>query len=83
MLEDMLQRAFDRWERVRRFYFSDVLVHRTRIAQAEHHAIVAQMRARNLASLETTIRRHNQGALASYLACLASAEAPRSVENLR
>jgi DNA-binding GntR family transcriptional regulator len=71
MLQEMLQRAFDRWDRVRRYYFSDVLVHRTQFAQAEHHSLLRQMQARDFAELERTIRRHNQGALAAYLACLA------------
>lgn len=82
MLQEMLQRAFDRWERVRRYYFSDVLIHRTRIAQTEHHALLRLMEARDLAHLERTIRQHNHGALASYLAYLA-AEEPRTGEGLR
>lgn len=83
MLEEMLQRAFDRWERVRRYYFSDVLIHRTRIAQAEHHELLHQIEARELPQLERAIRQHNQGALASYLAYLAAADEPRTRENLR
>lgn len=83
MLEDMLRRAFDRWERVRRYYFSDVLIHRTHIAQAEHHALLREMEARELSQLERTIRQHNQAALASYLAYLATADEPRSRESLR
>lgn len=83
MLEDMLQRAFDRWERVRRYYFSDVLIHRTRIAQAEHHALLHQIEARDFPQLERTIRQHNQGALASYLTYLSAADEPRTRENLR
>jgi DNA-binding GntR family transcriptional regulator len=76
MLLEMLQRAFDRWERVRRYYFSDVLIHRTRTAQAEHHELLRQMQARDLAGLERTIREHNQAALASYLAYLSADAAP-------
>jgi DNA-binding GntR family transcriptional regulator len=83
MLRDMLRRAFDHWERIRRYYFSDVLIHRTRIAQAEHHALLSQLESRDLIQLERTIRQHNQGALASYLAYLAAAAAPRTRESLR
>lgn len=72
MLLDMLRRAFDHWERVRRFYFSDVLIHRTRVAQAEHHELLDRIRTRDLARLELTIRQHNQGALAAYTAYLDS-----------
>ncbi len=44
ILHDMMQRAVDYWDRVRRFYFRDVLIHRTRLAQAEHRAMLVQMR---------------------------------------
>lgn len=70
MLQDMLQRAFARWDRVRRYYFSDVLIRRTRVAQAEHRELVAQIRARDFAALEQTVRQHNRSALAAYTACL-------------
>ena len=73
ILLDMMQRAVDYWDRVRRFYFRDVLIHRTRLAQAEHRAIVQHMDARDLPALEQTIREHNQGALAAYTAHLAGA----------
>jgi DNA-binding GntR family transcriptional regulator len=71
ILMDMMQRAVDYWDRVRRFYFKDVLIHRTRLAQAEHHAIVEHMEARDLDTLVRTIREHNQGALAAYIGFLA------------
>jgi DNA-binding GntR family transcriptional regulator len=66
MLQEMMQRAFDHWDRVRRHYFKGVLVRRARRAQAEHHQMLDQIRARDLAGLENTIRQHNQAALAAY-----------------
>jgi DNA-binding GntR family transcriptional regulator len=48
MLEEMTEWALGRWDRVRRFYFSGVLVHRAEQAQQEHHAILAAMRSRDL-----------------------------------
>ena len=72
MLQEMMQRAFDHWDRVRRHYFSGVLVRRAHRAQAEHHQMLDQMRVRDLAALETTIRDHNQGALAAYAVYLES-----------
>jgi DNA-binding GntR family transcriptional regulator len=67
---EMMQRIVDHWDRVRRFYFRDVLIHRTRLAQAEHRAIVEHMEARDMPALEQTIRDHNRGALAAYTAHL-------------
>jgi len=66
MLQEMMERIFDRWERVRRFYFSGVLIHRADQAQAEHHEILDMIRARNVEKLESMIRKHNQGGLESY-----------------
>ncbi len=70
ILHDMMQRAVDYWDRVRRFYFRDVLIHRTRLAQAEHRAMLVQMQAHDIPALEETIRDHNRGALAAYMAHL-------------
>lgn len=66
VLQQMMRRALDHWDRVRRFYFKGVLVHRARQAQGEHHEMLRQIRARDLPALECTIRQHNQNALAAY-----------------
>jgi len=68
VLQDMLQRAFDRWMRVRHFYFSGVLVRRAAQAQAEHREILSMMRQRDYAGLEHVIRQHNRDALTAYAA---------------
>jgi DNA-binding GntR family transcriptional regulator len=68
MLQEMMERALDRWDRVRRYYFSGVLVHRAEQAQQEHHALLEAMKKRDLAGLESLVRQHNQGALSSYTA---------------
>jgi DNA-binding GntR family transcriptional regulator len=80
ILLDMMQRAVDYWDRVRRYYFRDVLIHRTRLAQAEHRAIVAHMESRDLPALEQTIREHNLGALAAYTAHLRGSGDPEKSE---
>jgi DNA-binding GntR family transcriptional regulator len=80
ILQDMMQRAFDLWERVRRHYFNDVLVHRARLAQREHHALLDQMKARDLRALEQTMREHNQRALAAYTAYLERKDGPHPEE---
>jgi DNA-binding GntR family transcriptional regulator len=73
MLLEMTERVLDRWDRVRRFYFNGVLVHRLDQAQAEHRELVAAMKARDTRVLEDLVRRHNQGALASYTAYVEAA----------
>lgn len=70
MLQEMTEWALGRWDRVRRFYFNGVLVHRAEHAQQEHHSILGAMQSRDLARLEQTVREHNRGALASYTSFL-------------
>lgn len=67
MLLQMTVQAFDRWNQMRRYFFSDVLAVRAPQAQREHHAIVSAMRARELDRLATLLREHNQHALKDYL----------------
>jgi DNA-binding GntR family transcriptional regulator len=67
MLHEMTERVLHRWDRVRRFFFSGVLLHRADQAQKEHHGLLAAMAARDMGKLEAMIRDHNRGALASYL----------------
>jgi len=76
MLQEMMERVLDRWDRVRRFFFSGVLVHRAHQAQQEHHQLLAAMRARDWDGLEAIIRAHNRGALADYTAFLEAAPTP-------
>jgi DNA-binding GntR family transcriptional regulator len=66
MLHEMTERVLARWDRVRRFYFNGVLVHRVELAQREHRALLAAMRAGDLAALEATVKEHNRGALQAY-----------------
>jgi len=66
LLYEMTERVLVRWDRVRRHYFNGVLVHRIKLAQSEHRAIVKAMRARDLQALEAVVKQHNQGALVAY-----------------
>jgi DNA-binding GntR family transcriptional regulator len=75
MLQEMTDRALNQWDRVRRYYLKDVLVHRLAQAQEEHRVIVQAMRDRNYGLLEQLVREHNQGALAAYTEYLSSAVA--------
>jgi DNA-binding GntR family transcriptional regulator len=67
LLREMTERVLDRWHRVRRYYFSGVLIRRVDQAQGEHRAMVAAMRAQDYDRLLDVVHRHNQGALASYM----------------
>lgn len=70
LVEQMLRRALDHWDRVRRYYFSGVFTRRAESAQREHHQMVAQLRARDADAVERTMRLHNRAALQAYVAYL-------------
>jgi DNA-binding GntR family transcriptional regulator len=72
LLSELTARVLDRWERVRRYFFKGVLVHRVAKAQEEHRALLAAMRSRDRARVQEIVRQHNHGALAAYLAYLDS-----------
>ena len=76
MLADMTVRTLARWDRIRRYFFRGVLVHRVVQAQLEHHEIIDAMRAKDLPRLGAAIRQHNGQAYASYMAFLNSGAAP-------
>ncbi len=70
MLEHMLRRALDHWDRVRRHFFTGVLVRRAAVAQEEHRDMLEQIRRGDAEAVEATMRTHNRGALAAYTAYL-------------
>ena len=70
MVDQMLRRALDHWDRVRRFFFTGVVTRRASAAQREHHKMLSQLRAREIDGIEETMRMHNRGALQAYLTYL-------------
>jgi DNA-binding GntR family transcriptional regulator len=66
MLHEMTERVFAHWDRLRRYYFDGVLIHRVEQAQDEHRGLLAAMRARDLPALEQIVKQHNRGALLAY-----------------
>ena len=66
MLLEMTERVLSRWDRLRRYYFDGVLVHRVDQAQTEHRSLLRAMREKDLPALEETVKHHNRGALLAY-----------------
>ena len=70
MVDQMLRRALDHWDRVRRFFFTGVFTQRAAAAQHEHHLMLDQLGARDVEGIEQIMRTHNRGALKAYLTYL-------------
>lgn len=73
LLEEMMAQVLDRWDRVRRYFFSGVLRHRVERAQEEHRRLFEALTRRDTEQLEDVVRQHNRGALAAYTAYLEQA----------
>ena len=70
MVDQMLRRALDHWDRVRRYFFTGVLTRRAPAAQREHRQMLALLRAHDVEAVERTMREHNRRALQAYLSHL-------------
>ena len=73
LLHEMTDRVLTRWERLRRYYFNGVLVHRVAQAQREHRLLLEALLACDAVRAEEIVRLHNRAALAAYRAFLARA----------
>lgn len=67
LVQKMMQKVLDHWDRLRMHYLKDVSAQRIKIAQQEHKQMLKAFRARDLDKLERVIHEHNQSALASYI----------------
>jgi DNA-binding GntR family transcriptional regulator len=72
LLYEMTTRVFGQWERIRRYFFKDVLALRIRVSQEEHYALLAALQRHDTIQLSQLVQTHNQAALAAYLEYLLS-----------
>jgi DNA-binding GntR family transcriptional regulator len=66
LLADFTRRAFDRWDRLRRFFFRQGVPARMAAAQMEHHKMLVLLRAGQAGELSQLVSAHNRGARESY-----------------
>jgi DNA-binding GntR family transcriptional regulator len=78
LVEALLRKAMEHWDRLRRYYFKDVFTHRIRESQREHREIVRALRTRDGDLVERIIREHNRTALAAYVGHLSRGDRPPS-----
>jgi DNA-binding GntR family transcriptional regulator len=67
LVNKMMEKVLDHWDRLRVHYLQDVSAQRIPIAQEEHKQILKAFRTRNPDEIERIIREHNQSALRSYI----------------
>ena len=66
LIQEMMRKVLDHWDRLRVYYMKDVLGLRVEMAQAEHRQIMAAFHNRDADEVERLMRIHNQNALAAY-----------------
>lgn len=68
LVKNALTNTLVHWDRVRRFYLTDVFKHRVHAAQREHWQMLRAMRAGDLERLAQIVRDHNRAARTAYTA---------------
>lgn len=66
LLQEMTERAFGQWDRIRRYYFRGVMLQRVGESQHQHKQIVEAMSNKDYGELEEIVKLHNQSALKAY-----------------
>lgn len=67
LIQKMMRKVLDHWDRLRMHYLKDVSAQRIKIAQQEHKAILAAFRTHDQDEVERVVHEHNQSALTSYI----------------
>jgi DNA-binding GntR family transcriptional regulator len=73
LVKNLMTNVLDQWNRLRHYYLKDVLEKRLDLSQRDHWDLLSALRDRDSKRTEQIVQRHNQRALADYLAYLESA----------
>ncbi|WEG13696.1 GntR family transcriptional regulator [Pullulanibacillus sp. KACC 23026] len=66
-LSSMHLKIVDKWDRIHKYFFSEMLNHRHVQSQEEHYEILSAIEKRDAKEAELLIKNHNQKALADYM----------------
>ncbi len=72
LVENLMQKVLDHWDRLRLHYLKDVSASRINTAQREHWQILDAFRTRDPDAVERIVRAHNQSARTAYIEYLQS-----------
>lgn len=67
LVQKMMQKVFDHWDRLRQHYLRDISGNRLLDAQKEHKQLLEAFKECDPDDVERIIREHNQSALQSYI----------------
>jgi DNA-binding GntR family transcriptional regulator len=67
MLKEMQNRVLDKWERIRTFFFSEILINRHAESNLDHVKLIHAMEEGNVDMAEQLSKKHNRDALEFYM----------------
>jgi len=76
-LEQITEKALEKWDRMRRYFLAEVLHKRTTQAQEEHRQVYAALKEGDIEAVEQSLRTHNRSALKAYLIYLSEEDQSR------
>jgi DNA-binding GntR family transcriptional regulator len=66
LVQSLITKVLDHWDRLRRHYLNDVFVKRVAVAQKGHWRILEALRSRDPCRVEQAIREHARSGLVAY-----------------
>ncbi len=73
-LQQITEKALEKWDRMRRCFLTEVLYERTKQAYEEHRQIYVALKQGDVAAVEQKLRTHNRNALEAYLVYLSESD---------
>jgi DNA-binding GntR family transcriptional regulator len=67
LLKEMLNRVLNKWDRIRKYFFSEVVVYRDNQSQSEHWALLQALEKGDIDEAERLTKKHNRDALEFYM----------------
>jgi DNA-binding GntR family transcriptional regulator len=80
-LQQITEKALEKWDRMRRCFLTEVLNERTQPAHEEHCQIYTALKEGDVEAVEQSLRTHNRNALKAYLAYLSERDQSRAQDS--
>jgi DNA-binding GntR family transcriptional regulator len=81
LIGSLMSKVLDHWDRLHRYFLTDVFLRRLPQAQREHWKILKTLRTRDPAETEVVIREHAQASIAAYTKRTRQREVPHRLDN--
>lgn len=80
-LQQITEKALEKWDRMRRYFLTEVLYERTEQAHEEHRRIYVALKEGDVGAVEQSLRTHNRNALKAYLTYLSERDQSKTQDS--